>query len=109
MEMESLGGAKEVTVAVKPLLELMVPHGNGNGDGAGAGAGAGDGFWFCVDEASQQRRVTAEIVAIGDGVESWEVGWWVAALEICAGPEGETEKAGGWLEKWAPKRKVGRA
>lgn len=105
MEMEPLGGAKEVSVAVKPLLALMVPRGNGNGDGDGAG----DGFWFCVDEAGQQRRATAEIVAIGDGVESWEVGWWVAALEILAGPEGDTEKAGGWLEKWAPKRKVGRA
>ena len=70
---------------------------------------------FCTDEASQRRRVVAEIYAsenhIMDAKEkekenrgttgTYDVEWWIAALEISAG---DVERAQTWLKHWAPTR-----
>ena len=75
---------------------------------------------FCTDEASQQRRVLAELVAAeGHGVgkgkgkgkgkerddlvegSGYELEWSVAALEAAGG---DLDKARGWLRDFAPTR-----
>ena len=73
-------------------------------------------FHFCTDEASQKRRVLAELVAaevnaVGKGkgkqrdglVEGsgYELEWCVAALEAAGG---DLDKARGWLRDFAPTR-----
>ena len=67
---------------VKPLLEEIVDHGKP--------------MHFCVDEASQRRKNTADMLA-AEGV--WEREWCVAALEA---EGGNLAKARGWLGDWAP-------
>ena len=71
---------------------------------------------FCTDEASQKRRVLAEMVAAegngvgkgkgkeGDGLlegSGYEPEWCVAALEVAGG---DLDKARGWLRDFAPTR-----
>ena len=71
---------------------------------------------FCTDEASQKRRVLAELVAAegdvvrkGKGKErddliegsGYELEWCVAALEAAGG---DLDKARGWLRDFAPTR-----
>ncbi|KAK4456495.1 ubiquitin fusion degradation protein UFD1-domain-containing protein [Cladorrhinum samala] len=53
---------------------------------------------FCVDEASQRRRKTAEMLA-AEGV--WSVEWCIAAMEA---EGGNLNKARGWLVDWAPSK-----
>ncbi|KAL9134360.1 MAG: hypothetical protein Q9175_004465 [Cornicularia normoerica] len=74
---------------------------------------------FCTDEASQQRRVLAELVAAegsagGKGKEKerhgsaeasgYDLEWCVAALEVSGG---DLDKARGWLRDLAPTRAEG--
>lgn len=82
-DMEKLGtSAAAALPLVRPLLEAV-------GD-------RGRPMHFCVDEASQRRRKTAEMLA-AEGV--WELEWCVAALEA---EGGNLERARGWLVDWAP-------
>lgn len=67
---------------VKPLLEEIGDHSKP--------------MHFCVDEASQRRKTTADMLA-AEGV--WEREWCVAALEA---EGGNLAKARGWLGDWAP-------
>ncbi|KAK4221037.1 ubiquitin fusion degradation protein UFD1-domain-containing protein [Podospora fimiseda] len=72
---------------VKPLLEEINDHSKV--------------MHFCVDEASQRRRKTAEMLA-AEGI--WSVEWCIAAMEA---EGGNLNKARAWLVDWAP-LKVGR-
>ncbi|KAK4177244.1 ubiquitin fusion degradation protein UFD1-domain-containing protein [Triangularia setosa] len=67
---------------VKPLLEAITDH--------------SQQMHFCVDEASQRRKKTAEMLAV-EGV--WDLEWCVAAMEA---EGGNLNKARGWLSDWAP-------
>ena len=88
--MEKLGGsgAAAALPLVKPLLEAIGDH--------------KEKMHFCVDEASQRRKKTAEMLA-GEGV--WELEWCVAALEA---EGGNLANARGWLGDWAPTKVRGR-
>ncbi|KAL9109896.1 MAG: hypothetical protein Q9227_005419 [Pyrenula ochraceoflavens] len=69
---------------------------------------AGTEIPFCVDEASQQRRVAAETLAVTDTAnvtatgegDGYAVQWWVKALEVKHGDVGEATT---WLEGHAPR------
>lgn len=65
-------------------------------------------FYFCTDQAGQQRRSLAEMLAAeaseADGRKTYDLPWCVAAVEAAAG---ELEKAREWLENWAPARGEG--
>ncbi|KAL2162334.1 hypothetical protein VTH06DRAFT_7247 [Thermothelomyces fergusii] len=81
--LEKLGGSAAAALPlVKPLLERIDDHGRP--------------MHFCVDEASQRRRKTAEMLA-AEGV--WELEWCIAAMEA---EGGNLDKARGWLADWAP-------
>ncbi|KAK3942633.1 ubiquitin fusion degradation protein UFD1-domain-containing protein [Diplogelasinospora grovesii] len=87
-KLEKLGGSAAVTLPlIKPLLEDIKNHGRP--------------MHFCVDEASQRRKKTAEMLA-AEGI--YELEWCIAALEA---ERGDLTKARGWLQDWAP-TKVGR-
>jgi hypothetical protein len=73
---------------VKPLLEELADHAKP--------------MRFCVDEASQRRKKTAEMMA-AEG--AWELEWCVAALEA---EGGNLARARGWLGDWAPTKVVGK-
>ncbi|KAJ4385357.1 hypothetical protein N0V85_008097 [Neurospora sp. IMI 360204] len=81
--LEPLGSSAAAALPlVKPLLEDIRDHSKS--------------MHFCVDEASQRRKKTAEMLA-AEGV--WEREWCIAALEA----EGsDLAKARGWLNDWAP-------
>ncbi|KAK3316620.1 ubiquitin fusion degradation protein UFD1-domain-containing protein [Apodospora peruviana] len=86
--LEALGSSAAAALPlVKPLLEAIQDH--------------GQKMHFCVDETSQRRKKTAEMLA-AEGV--WELEWCIAALEA---EVGDLAKARGWLTDWAP-AKVGR-
>lgn len=53
---------------------------------------------FCVDENSQNRRATAEMLA-AEGLYSFP--WCIGALEAQGG---KLDKARAWLESWAPSK-----
>lgn len=53
-------------------------------------------MYFCVDEASQRRRMLAETLASED---VWDLEWCIAACEA-EGPQ--PDKAHEWLMNWAP-------
>lgn len=83
--LEKLGSTAVAALPlVKPLLEEIEDHGRP--------------MHFCVDEASQRRRATAEMLA---AERVWDVEWCIAALEA---EGGSLEKARAWLEDWAPAR-----
>ncbi|MCJ1398898.1 hypothetical protein MMC11_002099 [Xylographa trunciseda] len=61
---------------------------------------------FCTDEASQRRRIFADMVAAegqtdGQAVSGYDIPWCIAALEAEGGDLG---KARSWLKNWAPTR-----
>jgi hypothetical protein len=86
--LEPLGSSAAAALPlVKPLL--------------GDVADRGKPVHFCVDEASQRRKKTSEMLA-AEGV--WEQEWCIAALEA---EGGNLAKARGWLADWAP-TKLGR-
>lgn len=86
--------AKAALPLVKPVLD---------------GLDSGGALYFCVDEASQNRRMIAEATAERAGEDEYEVEWWVKALEeVRAGGkdavEGQLQKAREWLVGRAPRR-----
>jgi len=83
--------SKEAMSLTKPILEQLI-----KGEGP---------LHFCTDEASQKRRVLAEMLAaerLGpDGSSGYDLPWCIAALEA---ESGDLSKARSWLENWAPTR-----
>lgn len=59
-------------------------------------------FYFCTDEAGQQRRNLAEMI-VAEGVagvgKAYDLAWCVAGAEAAGG---DLEKMREWLGKWAP-------
>lgn len=83
LELEEVGtSASAALPLVKPLLEAL-------------GTPA-EKMHFCVDEGTQKRRKTAEMLA-AEGV--WDLEWCIAALEA---EGGDLARARGWLGDWAP-------
>ena len=83
---------KEALPLVRPWLEGL------------AGKGYDTPLNFCVDEASQKRRVLAELLAAEKGLNGkggYAMEWCVAALEA---EGGVLDKARSWLKSWAPQR-----
>ncbi|KAK3381951.1 ubiquitin fusion degradation protein UFD1-domain-containing protein [Podospora didyma] len=81
--LEKLGASAAAALPlVKPLLEAIHDH--------------RQRMHFCVDETSQRRKKTAEMLA-AEGV--WELEWCIAGLEA---EGGDAAKARGWLLDWAP-------
>lgn len=56
-------------------------------------------FYFCTDQAGQQRRGLAEMLAAGSDEKSYDLAWCVAAVEAGGG---DLDKARDWLANWAP-------
>ena len=85
---EAATTSKEAMSMIKPVLEQLI-----KGDGL---------LHFCTDEASQKRRVLAEMLAAErPGGNGYDLPWCIAALEAEAG---DLSKARSWLENWAPTR-----
>ncbi|CAI6340280.1 unnamed protein product [Periconia digitata] len=83
---------KEAIPLVKPFLEGM------------DGKGYETPLHFCVDEASQRRKGTAEMMSAEVGIEGkggYALEWCVAALEA---EGGDLDRARAWLKNWAPQR-----
>jgi hypothetical protein len=83
---------REAIPLVKPFLEGM------------DGRGWTTPLHFCTDEASQKRRVLADMLAAEQGVEGkggFGQEWCVAALEA---EGGDLDRARAWLKNWAPQR-----
>lgn len=76
---------KEASVMVNPIKDQLV-HGNGSA------------LRFCVDQASQQRRLLGEMLRGGD---KYELEWCVKALEETHNDLGAATE---WLSSRAPKR-----
>lgn len=76
---------KDALVTVNPIMDQLV-----KGDGMA--------LRFCVDEASQQRRLLAEMLAGGN---EYELEWCVKALEET---HNDLATASGWLGARAPRR-----
>ena len=86
-------GAAAILAAVRPLLDAV----NLQGDAPNTAL-----FYFCTDQAGQQRRIAAEMLsaegAVADG-KTYALPWCVSAVETTAG---NLDKAREWLENWAP-------
>jgi hypothetical protein len=82
------------TIAAKDALPLIKPLVDSSIDTTEA-------MYFCVDEASQRRRIIAEMMAAGDGSEEkkYELEWCVAALEA---EHNDVGRAREWLKDRAP-------
>ena len=101
---KNLGMTQEgQTISSKEALGMIKPTLEGLKDGTVP-------VHFCTDEASQKRRVLAEMVAAegnasGKGKEKersgYELEWCVTALEAAGG---DLDKARGWLRDFAPTR-----
>ncbi|KAK3064504.1 hypothetical protein LTS18_006626 [Coniosporium uncinatum] len=91
----SVSSTKDAVPMVKPFL-----------DGLASGATP---LHFCVDEGSQRRRRTAEMMAaessssqpsaMPSGEKAYAFEWCVAALEA---EGGDLDRARAWLRNWAP-------
>ena len=76
--------AKDALPLLKPVMEQL-SHGDASG------------LWLCVDEATQDRRLKAQILADeGD----YEVEWCISAVEQS---KGDLSNATQWLKDRAPK------
>lgn len=89
---------KDALPMIKPFLDALAK-----------GADAAP-LHFCVDEASQKRRILAAMLAAEDGVVAttggYTVEWCVGALEA---EGGDLDGARQWLKNWAPtKRELAR-
>ncbi|MCJ1285580.1 hypothetical protein MMC26_004921 [Xylographa opegraphella] len=85
--------SKEAMGLIKPTLEHLMNDGS-------------HPLHFCTDEASQKRRVLADMIAVEDESEGQAVGgydlpWCMAALEAEGGDLGNARR---WLRNWAPTR-----
>ncbi|MCJ1270264.1 hypothetical protein MMC22_010160 [Lobaria immixta] len=103
--------SKEAMGMVKPLLPERLRD----------GGGSNTPVYFCVDEASQQRRSLAEMLAAeaggkgmtggmitkgkgraeGEEGAGYKLEWCVAALEF---ESGDVDRGRAWLRDWAPTR-----
>lgn len=92
------------SVTTKDALPLIRPFLDGL-----TRSGHETGLHFCVDEGSQRRRMTAEMLAAEDGGPfgkgGYEMEWCVGALEASGG---DLVAARMWLKNWAPGREEGR-
>ena len=84
--------SKEAMGMIRPALEHLI---NGRHP-----------LHFCTDEASQKRRVLADMIAAegeteGQAVGGYDLPWCIAALEAEGGDLG---RARSWLRNWAPTR-----
>ncbi|MCJ1290336.1 hypothetical protein MMC34_001872 [Xylographa carneopallida] len=84
--------SKEAMGIIRPALEYL---GNGR-----------QPLHFCTDEASQKRRVLADMIAAegqadGETIGGYDLPWCIAALEAEGGDLG---RARSWLKNWAPTR-----
>ena len=87
---EAVITSKEAMSMIKPILEQLIK--------------GGGPLHFCTDEASQKRRVLAEMLAAerdGGSGSGYDLPWCIAALEAESDDLG---KARSWLENWAPTR-----
>ena len=101
-----LGKSKGEALSIKEAEPLVRPVLQKLSDKRGA-------LHFCVDEASQQRRILAEMLAGEAGTaaeshaskktpgEGYRLEWCVAGLEA---EGGDLTLAGEWLASWAPSR-----
>ncbi|GAB1316167.1 Ubiquitin-protein ligase E3A N-terminal zinc-binding domain-containing protein [Madurella fahalii] len=87
-------GLKPLATSAAAALPLVKPLSETIGDHA-------QPMHFCVDEASQRRKKTSEMLA-AEGI--WEQEWCIAALEA---EGGNLDMARRWLADWAP-TKLGR-
>ena len=80
--------SKDAGVMTKPVLERLMDWGRA--------------LHFCTDEASQKRRVLAELIAAEEEVHGgYDVRWCVAAMEV---EGGDLAKGRTWLANWAVKK-----
>ena len=93
---EQVVGSKEAMALTKPIIEKFKNQESP--------------LHFCTDEASQKRRVLAEMIAAEDGSDGdgsgrqrtgYDLRWCIAALEA---ENGDLGKATAWLGNWAPTR-----
>ncbi|KAL9117868.1 MAG: hypothetical protein Q9187_005592 [Circinaria calcarea] len=92
---EQVVGSKEALALTKPVLEKLKDQRSP--------------LHFCTDEASQKRRILAEMLAAEGGSATdggsggrgagYDLRWCVAALEA---ENGDLAKARAWLANWAP-------
>lgn len=86
---------KEILSIVKPLIDAVNVQ---------PGVANTAPLYFCTDEASQQRRTLAEMIAAEGAVaggKAYDVEWCIAAVEAAGGDLG---KAREWLSNWAPEK-----
>jgi hypothetical protein len=88
--------AAAILSLVRPLIDAVGLQGKGPHTAP---------FYFCTDQAGQQRRNIAEILAAENhgtaGKKTYDLAWCVAAVEAAGSDLG---KAREWLENWAPAR-----
>lgn len=92
--------AANILASIRPLVSAVIIHGDVPNSAP---------FYFCADQAGQQRRVLAEMIAAEDaaaGGKSYDLPWCVAAVEATGG---DISKAREWLENWAPAKGEGAA
>ncbi|CEL02431.1 hypothetical protein ASPCAL03601 [Aspergillus calidoustus] len=86
--------AAEILALVRPLIDKVDLQRKGSHSAP---------LYLCADQAGQQRRVLAEMIAAEEpevsGRKAYELPWCVAAVEAASG---ELDKAREWLENWAP-------
>ncbi|KAI9933395.1 hypothetical protein ASPWEDRAFT_174556 [Aspergillus wentii DTO 134E9] len=87
--------ATTILTTVRPLLDAVNLHGPNIGP-----------LYLCTDQAGQQRRGLAEMIAAEGAAETgsakiYDLAWCVAAVEATGG---DLTKAREWLENWAPAR-----
>ncbi|RDW67103.1 putative ubiquitin fusion degradation protein (Ufd1) [Aspergillus mulundensis] len=92
----SMTAATTILDHVRPLVDAVDLQGKGPHTSP---------FYFCTDQAGQQRRGLAEMLAVEEdgtaGKKTYDLPWCVAALEAAGG---ELDKAREWLENCAPAR-----
>lgn len=93
LEMSTNITTKDALPMIKPFLDGLLQ------------AGQESPLQFCVDEASQKRRVMATMLAAeGPGVtgkSGYTLAWCVGALEAASG---DLDAARQWLKNWAPEK-----
>ncbi|EFX00533.1 ubiquitin fusion degradation protein [Grosmannia clavigera kw1407] len=89
--MAALAGPGAGSAALLPLVRPLVDEATAQNDDARP-------LHLCVDEASQQRRAVAEMLAAQG---RYDLAWCMAACEA-EGPD--ATKAWSWLSNWAPEK-----
>lgn len=98
---QSTSNIQPATMSAADILNVVRPLIDGVKLQPGAGRNTAP-FYFCTDQASQQRRTLAEMIT-AEGVVSegraYDLEWCVAAVEAAGG---DLDKAKEWLSNWAP-------